>query len=373
MVQVESSPFVVAGVVDPDDVIGRHETLAALRDRAAKGRFVLLVAPRRYGKTSLVHRLRRDAERTKDLSVVIVDLLGVQTLGDIAVRLAQAWTRLPHGPLAKAAATVLPYIAGLDVTGGIVSLHLRPPSGGSSSATLEAVLDIPRAVALRTGRRVLVVLDEFQAISSVEGADAVIRSQIQHHSDLVSYLFSGSERSTLHMLFQERARPLYGQAEQIALEPFDPQDLASYLGDRLEATGRDITAPALTSYLTFVAGHPQRSMLIADCMWSAVDDGATIDRPQVSEAVDSALERCQAELDSTYDLLTRAQVRVLRLLAWNEPLTGAAAGRLGVSQGSARSAAETLTDRGLLHVGERRHHVTDPLLAEWLRRITTSP
>lgn len=371
--QVQGSPFVVTGVVGPHDVIGRHDTLAALTDRAMKGRFVLLVAPRRYGKTSLVHRLAYDAARTKDLSVVIVDLLGVQTLDDIAVRLAQAWTRLPQGPLAKAAAAVLPYIAGLDVGGGVVSLRLRPPAGVSSSATLEAVLDIPRAVAERTKRRVLVVLDEFQTIASVPNADAVIRSQIQHQSARVSYLFSGSERSTLRMLFAERSRPLYGQAEQMSMGPFDLGDLGSYVNDRLESTGRDITGPALTAYLAFVAGHPQRSMLVADCMWATVGDGETIDRPEVSAAIALAVERCEAEFDNAYEMLSDAQVRVLRLLAWDEPLTGAGAGRLGLSSGSGRAAAETLTDRGLLHVEVRRYHLIDPLLGEWMRRITTAP
>ncbi len=41
---------------------------------------------------------------------------------------------------------------------------------------------MPRAVAERLDRRVLVVLDEFQAIAEVERADAIIRSQIQHHA-----------------------------------------------------------------------------------------------------------------------------------------------------------------------------------------------
>src|SRR5687767_4426279 len=106
------------------------------------------------------------------MDVVIVDLLGVQTLDDVAVRLANAWTRLPAGPLARAAAKVLPYVAGIDVAAGAVSLRLRPP-GASDAQTLDAVLDIPRAVAERTERRVIVVLDEFQAIAAVDRADAV--------------------------------------------------------------------------------------------------------------------------------------------------------------------------------------------------------
>lgn len=371
--RAQGSPFVVAGVAAPEEVIGRHDALAALHDRAARGRFVLLVAPRRYGKTTLVHRLRHDAEETKDLAVVIVDLLGVQTLDDIAVRLAQAWTRLPQSALAKAAAAILPYIAGLDVTGGVVSLRVRPTGAPATPSTLEAVLDIPRSVAERTGRRVLVVLDEFQAIASVDNADAVIRSQIQHHTDRVSYLFSGSERSTLHMLFEQRARPLYSQAEQMGLGPFDPQDLGAYVVERLEATGRDIAPGALTAYLAFVGGHPQRSMLVADSLWATVEEGGTIDRPQLDEALGDALARCRPEFEGALDLLSDSQTRVLRLLAWSQPLTGAAAKRLGATQGAARSAAATLADRGLLHAEGNAYRITDPLLAEYFRRITGRP
>jgi hypothetical protein len=372
-VGIEGSPFVIAGPARPEEVVGRDDILATLGDRARRGRFVLLTAPRRYGKTTLIHRLRHDADRAGDIDVVIVDLLGVQTLDDIAVRLAQSWTRLPHGPLARAAAAVLPYIGGLDVAGGVVSLRFRAPQTAPSLSTLEAVLDVPRAVAQRTKRRILVVLDEFQAIASVDRADAVIRSQIQHHTDQVSYLFSGSEQSTLHMLFNDRARPLYGQAERLPLGPFDLGELGDYLQRHLTATGRDITPAALTSYLAFVEGHPQRSMLVADCMWDIVTSGQVVDRPHLDLAVSEALARGAAEFAAVSDLLSEAQTRLLRLLAYDEPLTGAAAGRLGLSQGSARSAAATLTDRGLLHPSDRGPRITDPLLAEWTRRLVSAP
>src|SRR5438067_3074852 len=189
--RVESSPFVIAGPAPAGEGVGRHAVLAAVADRAARGRFVLLTAPRRYGKTTLVRRLAHDAGKRRDMAVVIVDLLGVQTLDDIALRMAQAWSRLPTGVLAKAAARVLPFVSGISVTGGVVTLAVRRrPPQAPDPGTLEAVLDIPRAVAERISRRVLVVLDEFQAIAAVDRADAVISSQIQHQTDAVSYLFA---------------------------------------------------------------------------------------------------------------------------------------------------------------------------------------
>lgn len=366
--QIQGSPFIVSGPARPEEVIGRHEILAGLADRAARGAFVLLTAPRRYGKTTLIGRLAADAEATKDLHVVTVDLLGVQTLDDIALRCAQAWARLPQGPLARVAAAILPYVAGIDLAGGAVSLAVRNPQ--TPSLALESVLDVPRAVAERSGRRVLVVFDEFQAIADVPRADAIIRSQIQHQTSTTSYLFAGSEQSTLHMLFSDRARPLYGQAEHVELEPFPPDELADYLTRRFDDTARTITDEALRTYLDLTEGHPQRSMLLADCLWGTVDDGGSIDRPHLDAALTEALDRCSAEFDATWELLTDAQSRVLRLRAWDEPLTGAAAARLGLSQGSSRSGAETLRDRGIL-TDERR--IIDPLLTQWVRRLGSRP
>lgn len=370
--RIESSPFAVAGPAPAADLVGRQDVLAALAERAARGRFVLLTAPRRYGKTTLVRRLASDALGTKDLAVVIVDLLGVQTVDDIALRMAQAWARLPSGPIARAAARVLPFVSGISFAGGAVGLTLQPRAG-TSPATLEAVLDIPRAVAERSRTRILVVLDEFQSVAEVDRADAIIRSQIQHQTESVSYLFAGSEQSVLDMLFTDRARPLYGQAERIALDPFEPDALADYVEDRLRGTGRSITEAALAAYLDLVGGHPQRSMLVADAMWSVVDDGGTVDLPEFSQGVDDALARCAEEFIGVLPLLSDAQARVARLVAWAEPLTGAAAGRLALSQGSARSAAGTLTDRGILAVRGGRHAHIDPLFAEWLRRLGPRP
>ena len=52
MIQIETSPFVFDGPAPPGDVVGRAVEVAALTDRAMNGRFVLLYAPRRYGKTA---------------------------------------------------------------------------------------------------------------------------------------------------------------------------------------------------------------------------------------------------------------------------------------------------------------------------------
>jgi hypothetical protein len=98
---------------------------------------------------------------------------------------------------------------------------------------------LPRRLYERHERRTLVVFDEFQDVLATESqADAVIRSEIQHHGDAASYVFSGSHLGMMRELFADRRRAFYGQAAPIELPPLLPDDVAEYVADRFRRTGR---------------------------------------------------------------------------------------------------------------------------------------
>lgn len=59
----ELNPFVFTQPVAPDDLIDRDEESERLLTLAEGGHAVRLSAPRRYGKTSLLRRIGRDAEK----------------------------------------------------------------------------------------------------------------------------------------------------------------------------------------------------------------------------------------------------------------------------------------------------------------------
>lgn len=69
--------------------------------------------------------------------------------------------------------------------------------------------------------------------------------------------------------------------------------------------------------------------------------------------------------------LTDGQRRVVRLLAYDEPLYGAAARRLRPAKSSASAAARALAGRSL--VGVEPYRLIDPLLGEWVRTRHARP
>lgn len=231
---------------------------------------------------------------------------------------------------------------------------------------LERLLALPYEAAAKVGTRVLVVLDEFQAIAPVSNADAVLRSQIQHQRDRVSYLFCGSEQSLLRAIFSDRARPLYGQSEQIALGPLLPEVAIELVSTRFEETGRD-AGEALTSLVATAAGHPQRLGFLADSLWQVTAESTEAGAGEWGQALDRALRRANAEFLAVESGLPMTQRKIALVLALGEPPTESVAERMGLSKGSARGALEALVGKGHAHERNDRVELVDPLYGAWLR------
>jgi hypothetical protein len=93
------NPFRYSEPVPIDELIARDAEAAILLERASEGNNSRLVAPRRFGKTSLLRRALHDAQR-EGWAAVYVDFFGVLTLDDIAQRIERAYAEQLPGRLA---------------------------------------------------------------------------------------------------------------------------------------------------------------------------------------------------------------------------------------------------------------------------------
>jgi len=203
------------------------------------------------------------------------------------------------------------------------SVSVTTPVGGVSIArrtaitdplpAIHALLEIPAQIAEKHGHRVVVVLDEIQALMKLEGLDGVFRSHIQHHRN-VSYLFSGSEPSLLRALFEDQARPLYGQAERRRLGRLAFDAAHDFIGRRFSQTGKD-AGDAVTETVYVTEGHPQRLMLLANLLWERTQPDAPATVADVRASYDAALRMVDPELRFLWESLTANEQRVLAALA----------------------------------------------------------
>ena len=229
------------------------------------------------------------------------------------------------------------------------------PDPEAAEAVVYRLLDLPKTLwdARRASRRSSSSTSSRTCSSPAQDLDGLLRSRIQYHGDAAAYVYAGSEPSMMRELFDARERPLFGQADPLALGPLPLEDVLADLAGRFETEGLD-PGEALGELAVFAAGHPQRVMLLCYLLAEQLEARARRGRRRVAALVlDEALERTQAAHQALWGQLGRSEKVVL---------AGAADGVAPASRALARStgwppdaheAADRLVDQGHLAASRR--------------------
>ena len=364
------NPFRHSEPLPVEELLGRDREAADLLQRAYEGNNSRLVAPRRYGKTSLLRRLLHDATAA-GWGTVYVDFFGVLTLADIAQRIERAYAEQLDGRLASWFAGVRRTLhPSFRVGGGLLPAGVDASLDPQAEPPLLDRLALPRRLHERHGTRTLVVFDEFQdVLMAQDRVDAVIRSEIQHHGDAASYVFAGSHVGMMRELFADRRRAFYGQAAPVELSPLPPDEVADSIAARFAAGDRD-PGVALEALLALAQGHPQRTMLLAHALWEETPRGARATETSWQAACEHAMTQVRDELRAVWSALPMSQRRALTVVAENHAALYAAGRAHGGSRGGGvRVAVQALLDRGEIErdpAAPTGHRVIDPLLGAWI-------
>ena len=367
----ELNPFIYDDPLPPDQLVDREQETEQLLGLAEGGHNTRLQAPRRYGKTTLLGKVQAEAEMI-GMNTVYVDFYRAITLAEVSRRIEEAYLASLAGPARRAVSAITRRWRGkVTVAPGGVGGEVEPAKS-TEQQRLSDMLDLPKKVFEKSGKRTLVVFDEFQDLLRMSSdVDGLLRSKIQFHRDEASYIFAGSEPGMLNALFGDRTRPLFDQARPIPLDRLTDPDLLEYMGIRFESSGRD-PGEALDALLDLVRGHPQRAMLCAHHLWEQTQRGTAADLESFGRAL-TAIDR---ETHPAFEQLWQGladkpnQRRVLAALAnsdetlYNRRTLTA----YGLEKGSAENAATALVNRGEMQRADRGFTIVDPLLERWLRQ-----
>ncbi len=364
---VEPNPFRIAGELRPDEMVDRDHHARRLLSLGAGGHAARLVAPRRYGKTSLLRRVLLEAADT-GWATALVDLEGVLSLSSVVVRIERAYDRSLKGSIRRTVdALFRSWKVGLSLGAGGFTASLQSNPRIDVESVLLRLLDLPAKVHERTGARSFVAFDEFQDLLRVDGADGMLRSVIQHQSAVATYVFAGSAPTLMEKLFEDPSRPLLEHAVPVELGPLPDDVTATYLEDRFRRTGREI-GNALDPLIAFARGHPQRTMLLAHELWELVPRGSVADETAFVDARERALALTEAALRARWESLSVNEQRVSVALAipsrslYSEETLQV----LGLRKGSVDRALSGLVGKAEARVTGGRAELTDPLLEHWL-------
>ena len=367
------NPFVYSRPISPEDILDRDGETRELLQNAVGGHYVRLYAPRKYGKTSLLKRALRDGEEQEGLIPILVDLYRVNSIADVTIRFERAYAKHLKGAIRGKVEELLQRTGlGLSLGAYGISARIQVDPRVEPLAALHALLDLPTKLERSGGYRAYIAFDEFQDVGKIEDLDGLIRSHIQHHGEVASYVFAGSEPGLMRQLFETKERPLYGSAVPMRLGRLQDADIAAYVADRFAHTTRGV-GEALGPLLQTAQGHPQRAIMLAHRLWDEVPAGeaGTLERWELAHA--AALAELEAEFDATWRGYQSAVVqKTLRSIVAGDGSaykTGILT-RLDLQKSAAAAAVRRLLESAdLEQTGAGKVRVVDPLFSEWIAGV----
>lgn len=353
----------------------RAGELEQLRSLMLNGQNAILIAPRRFGKSSLLSRaieqVRAAGGRTGKVS-----LMKCSTEQEVAEELMRGVLEGPAGWLRGHVEELVERLRRVRIQPEVVfeEGQVRGVRLGATSAAVDWREMIARVVRLLgelgdEAHPVSLVIDEYQRAYEIAPAIPAMTKDLIDELPRVSLILAGSKRHLMEEITRDPdSSPLYHVGAKLYLARIPRADFAAYLAERAEASGKRLAAEVAELVYDLANGIPNDVQLLAYWGWDRA--GPRIAEDDVLEALHQAVADQKQEYETIFDRLATTQQLLLKLLAI-EPLENltarAVTERLGVTHGAVRKAAEVLQRQELIAREEDgRWALFSGLFRQWL-------
>jgi hypothetical protein len=378
------NPFVYGEVVPTGAFVNRVVELDRLVRDLAAGQKVFLISPRRYGKSSLIRQALSAVSRRGALTVeVTVSSFSsyVAFLEGYARALMAAETKWDRArtwlkEAIRSARTEIRYTPGESALGSLTVSFPAVKSDRDVSRLAQDVFALPGRLADVRKRKVVVALDEFQAIGEFNGGSVehAMRAAVQHQRD-VGYVFAGSEPSLMERMLGPK-RPFYKAGPVMRLEKIPADEFAAAIDSRFKRSGMK-PDDGLGDAIVELAGNlPYDVQRLAHETWDEVRASGA--KRATLELLHQALSRLLNEQETMFEALwqrltlpQRAVLRAVVIESGHSVLSEdvRTRHRLGGTS-TIQAALNALVRDDVISREGRRYAVVDSLLREWVARHT---
>lgn len=298
----------------------RLEETKKLIGHIDSGKHVFLVAPRRYGKSSLCEHVfaisnwpvekldfhiavtEKDAERI--ILNGVTSSIG-NTIGSVD-KLAHIIKKLTKKLHPK-------FIIGAK---NLFSLELEAASESNPAENIVDALMLLEKLLGEKRKKAVFLLDEFQEIGEIgkgRGIEGAIRHVAQETKNL-TFIFSGSNPHILASMFEDERRPLYKLCRKLVLNRIDSGDYQKHLNKAAKAQWKhELPNEVFEQIINLSERHPYYLNYLCDEIWSICDKPPKI--ADVNFAWNCVVEEERSDLLKDFFSLSDNQRKLLIYIA----------------------------------------------------------
>jgi AAA+ ATPase superfamily predicted ATPase len=312
------NPFMYNGAVTGDNFYDREEETKQILLRLSSN--IVLYAPRRYGKTSLVFHVIDELEK-QGYTCIYLDFYHVYNLNDFATLYSKALAR-KQKPLERFAKQLkngvksLRPVISFNKDTGEQELSIDFRCSYVDVNTIDDLLELTQNLTSKDSR-VFVFFDEFQEVSRLADGhfEAILRSIIQLQQT-VKYLFFGSKRHLLQEAFMSPKRPFYLQAAAISLGKLPVSASVDYLTKTFLKDGINIDEKCCKYLIDRSANIPGYIQMLAGQVWQyMITDGKVVTQEIIDKGVRQLINAQSDLFSEIYGHEPERAKNILRFLA----------------------------------------------------------
>lgn len=309
--------FVYGMSVGGDNFTDRIEETKRIKLDFENGINVILISPRRMGKTSLVKKVISEMN-TPEIKVVYMDIYDCRCEYDFYNRFAETIMKSTGNQLEQVMENIKRFLVRVSP-----KLSFSPEPNSEFSVSLgitpkeyfpEEILELPERIAKEQGVRIVVCIDEFQQIGEFSDSLTVqkrLRGVWQHHQH-VSYCFFGSKKHLMENIFQSRRMPFYQFGEMLHLKCIPTEYWVPFICSRFEKYGKKISEEYAARICHTVKNY---SSYVQQLAWNVMaETEIEVNEESFTEGFNALLEQNSSLFIQQTEGLTTYQLNFIRLL-----------------------------------------------------------
>ena len=372
----EINPFIVTGKIAPEYFCDRVEESKRLIKSLTNGNNMVIISPRRMGKTGLIQFCYDKPEWKETYYTFFIDILHTSSLRELIFLLGKEIyeTLLPRSQ--KMAMTFMQTLKsingkfGFDTLTGMPSFNIQLGDIDRPEYTLEEIF---KALA-EANKPCIVAIDEFQQITKYpeKNTEALLRTHIQKISNS-QFIFAGSERHMMQEMFLSSARPFFRSADMLELGAIPEDIYVTFVVDLFHKAGKEISPESVAKVYSFFKGHTFYMQKTFNESFADTAEGAECTNEVICTAITALVDSYDTVFREILSNMAEKQKELLYSIALDGEATAITSSafirRHSLSSASSvQAAVKKLIENELVTKTDNVYSITDRFLAIWLTR-----
>lgn len=370
------NPFIVTGKIEPEYFCDRVNESARLIKSVINGNNLVIISPRRMGKTGLIQFCYDKPEIANEYYTFFIDILHTSSLREFTYLLGRAIydTLLPRSrKMATLFIQTIKSISGkfgFDPITNMPTFNVELGDIEKPEYTLEEIFHY----LANADKPCIVAIDEFQQIAKYpeKNIEALLRTHIQKLRNS-NFIFAGSERHMMQEMFTSSARPFYHSADILELKAIVPEIYIPFIVGHFEKRNKRVVVENVEWVYNLFKGHTYYIQRTFNEAFADTSEGEECTREIIEGAIDNMIASNDTIFREILSNIPEKQKALLYAIAKDGEATQITSASFIkrhalTSASSIQSAAKKLLERDTITEINKVYSVTDKLFAMWITR-----